>query len=111
MFQTATRSNTTHNPNYCVKDDQDGNPELVRCPVTEGYSTATAVKEARIEEIESDKRCYRETINGYLNELEEATKGRKLQDDVASYLVAIADYQRDIVEAEREQVKVRKLKL
>jgi hypothetical protein len=111
MFQTSTRSNTTQKPNYCVRDGRNGNPQLIRCSAPEGYSTGTAAKEARIEKIESDIRCYRETINGYLDELQEATKGKELQDDLRSYLGAIADYQSDIVEADREQEKVRKLKL
>jgi hypothetical protein len=110
MSRVHDRSNEDPKANYLVSVTGDGNPKLSSCSPPAGYSTVAGAKEARIEEIQNDIRCYRETINGYLNELEEATKGRVLQDDVRSYLDAIADYQRDIVEAGREQLTVRKLK-
>jgi hypothetical protein len=86
-----------------------GNPKIMSTEPEPGSETAAGAKEARIAEIQNDIYGYRETINGYLDELEEATKGGELQDDVRSYLNAIADYQGDIVEAERELAKVRKL--
>src|SRR5262245_27155569 len=95
--------------NYLISVAEDGDTKMVRTQSALGFKTLIAAKEARIEEIQNNICCYRKTINGYLDELEGATKGRELQDGVRSYLDAIRDYQRDIVEAVREQMKVRKL--
>jgi hypothetical protein len=55
MFQTSNDSNTTQSPNYCVNEDGDGNPYLVRCSALRGHPTVAAAKETKIEEIQNDR--------------------------------------------------------
>src|SRR6266576_1648305 len=110
MSHVHDRSNDDPQLNYCVSDVGDGDLKIMRTEAPLGSETAVAAKEARIEQIQNDIRGYRESINRCLDELEQATNGRELQDDARSYLDAITDYQGDIVEAERELLKVRKLR-
>lgn len=111
MSHESSDNDKPANLNYWVGVSEEGKPNIFRTEPPLGSETADAAIKGKIQEIQGDIRRYRESMNNCLDELEEAAKGRKLQDDVASYLVAIADYQRDIEEAEKVQEKVRNLNL
>jgi hypothetical protein len=72
MSQTDNRINEKQKPKYFIREDRDGNLQLITCAATQGYPTVAAAKEAEIKDIQTKMRFDLETIGGLLNDIEEA---------------------------------------